>query len=424
MTQGIMTKAGGEIEAENSPERLSAAAVRAPRPYFYVAVGPTGSRLMGVSKAPDAAGLAQQLRRRRAVLLRSWGLPSLGGGGVKPATLKEQAQLHTQLAQLLSRGVPLVEALDVVAGSVGRRTGLWVAHVRDQVAAGWAFADACQRAGALDEVTVAVYRAAERSGDLAGAATQLAATARRQLTVAGKAVTLMIYPAIVLTISVLVSLGIVTFLLPKIGSSLKDAGGELPFYTRAMIALGQTLRDNIVVVMLLAGGLFAAAWAARRRLAALAWALARRLPVLGQVCLAQELCRFFTVMAAMTRSGVVLADALAVAKGVVGDPALQAQLARLRARLVEGGLLRRLLDEVTLLPLATRRLLIAAERSGDMQAAFELVASDMAEEVDRGATRALAVLEPLLIVLMFLMIGSLVLSIMVPILTMAGSAGA
>jgi type II secretory pathway component PulF len=130
----------------------------------------------------------------------------------------------------------------------------------------------------------------------------------------------------------------------------------------------------------------------------------------------QESARFFTVMAAMTRGGVTLADALGVASGAISHPLLRKQLTTLRTKLIEGGVLRMLIEGVDALPLPTRRLLIAAERSGDLETAFETLADDMAVELDRRSTRLLAALEPVLIVIMFLVIGTLVLSIMIPLI--------
>lgn len=124
-------------------------------------------------------------------------------------------------------------------------------------------------------------------------------------------------------------------------------------------------------------------------------------------------------MAAMTRSGVPLADALGVGHEAVGHPELKKQLSTLRTKLIEGGVLRNLIENVTVLPLATRRLLIAAERAGDMETAFDSLATDMADETDRRATRLLAALEPALIVGMFVVIGSILVAIMVPLMTMA-----
>ena len=109
------------------------------------------------------------------------------------------------------------------------------------------------------------------------------------------------------------------------------------------------------------------------------------------------------------------------ATGAISHPELRRQLQSLQARLIEGGVLRTLIDSVTMLPVPTRRLLIAAERAGDLVPALDTLAGDMADEVDRKSSRLLAALEPALIVFMFLIIGSILLSIMLPLIKMTTS---
>lgn len=334
--------------------------------------------------------------------------------------LKDLAEFNTVLGQLLTRGVPLVDALQVTAQSVSASARPMVERMRDLVAAGSSFSEAALRVKFADAVSAAVYRAAERTGDLGGAALQLAASARRQLAVAGRAATLMIYPAIVLTISVLVSIGMLIFIVPRIGEALREAGAKLPWFSEIVVGLGAFLRDHGAWVMLGVLVLGAMLVVARRRVLDGIWRAARRLPYMSELIMAQEITRFFSVLAAMTRSGVPLADALAVANGAVGHPTLSKQLHTLQARLVEGGSLPTLIDAVSALPLATRRLLVAAERSGELEPAFAALALDMSDEVDRRSQRLLAVLQPGLVVIVAVMIGSLVLAIMVPLLTLAG----
>jgi type II secretory pathway component PulF len=362
------------------------------------------------------------LRRERLLLLRSYRLPKWATTGSPGLALRDRAELNENLSQLLSRGVPLVEALEVVASAVRPAAKPTVEKMRELVAAGSSFADACQKTGGFDVVTVAVYRAAERTGDLAGASKQLAVNMRRQLSVAGKAATLMIYPAVVMSISLVVIAGLLMVLVPMIGQSLTQMRMSLPWYTEAIVAVGNWMRDNMLILVIGVGILMIAGLIGRMQVAAGARRIMRKTPLMREVVLAQESARFFSVMAAMTRSGVPLADALGVANGAVGLPALRRQLETLRTRLIEGGMLRVLIENVTALPLATRRLLIAAERAGDMETAFDSLASDLADEVDRRSTRLLAALEPLLIVAMFLVIGTILLAIMLPIIGMASQA--
>lgn len=394
---------------------------RTPESFVFVAAKSGGGRSVGLRQAQNERILADQLRKERLLLLRSYRLPKWASSE-KGLRLKDRAALNDQLGQLLSRGVPLVEALEVTASAVGGNARPIVEKMREMVAAGAGFGDACQKTGAFDRVTVAVYRAAERTGDLAGAAKQLAVTARRQLTVQGKAATLLIYPAIVLTISILVSTLMLTVIVPRIGDAMKAMNNKLPWYSQLVMGLGAWMRSNILWLGLGACALLIGAIVLRKAVFAAAARFSRKTPLLRDVVLAQESARFFSVMAAMTRSGVPLADALGVANDAVGLPVLKKQLVTLRTRLIEGGVLRHLIENVEALPLATRRLLIAAERSGDMETAFDSLASDMADEVDRRASRLLAALEPLLIVGMFLIIGSILLAIMVPMITLSSKA--
>lgn len=390
--------------------------------FFYVAARPGGGTSLGFRAAKSRPALAEQLRKEKLLLRKSYVVP----GATAPdrgLVLGDQAVLNEQLGQLLSRGVPLIEALEVVAQTVAPGARVRVEKMREMVAAGSSFSEAAHAAGGLDAVTVAIYRAAERTGDLAGACKQLSVTVRRTLAVVGRATTLMIYPAIVLLIAGLVATVMLVFIVPKLGEQLEGAGEKIPWYTSAMVWTGRTLSENMIVVLPVAMAVAFAVFMARKRV--LAWVIGstQKLPLMSDLVMAQEAARFFAVMAAMTRAGVPLADGLATANQAISHKVLRSQMDRLRTKLVEGGVLRVLIDQVEALPLATRKLLIAAERSGDLESAFNSLAGDMTDEVERRSARLLAVLQPALIVVMFVVIGSLLMAILVPLLTMGSNLG-
>src|SRR4051812_45733629 len=109
--------------------------------FLYLAVRPGGGRKMGVRQAGSLPALAQSLRIENQLLVKSWRVP----GWVARETnlpLKDQSALNDQLSQLLSRGVPLVEALDVVSQTVHPRTKPRMIRLRDLVQSGSSFADA------------------------------------------------------------------------------------------------------------------------------------------------------------------------------------------------------------------------------------------------------------------------------------------
>ena len=394
--------------------------------FLYLATRPEGGYRMGTVQGKDERHAVAQLRKQRLVPVRTVEIPKWAAGTGKVA-LKDQGEIHQQLAQLLTRGVPLVEALEVVEQSVSATAQPKVTKVREMVSAGSAFSNACFQTKLFDDVTVAVYSAAEKTGDLGGAAGQLNQSVRRQLAIRGKVGTLLAYPAMVLMISIASSLVLLTYVVPKVGLTLQEQlasqGGQLPLYTRVLMAVGIFIRDNWMWVLLATVVAIVAAIAFRAKLLLLAQAGLRRLPVMKDVVLAQESARFFTVMSAMSRTGIPLADSLGVAIPSVQHTQLRQQLMHLRTRLIEGGVLRQLIDRVSALPVGTRRLMIAAERSGDLQQAFETLGKDMEDELDRRTSRLLAILEPGLIVVMAVLIGGLILSIMIPMLTITGQIG-
>lgn len=399
--------------------------------FLYAAMTGVGKKTLGLRRAPNQDVLSEELRNQDLLLLRAWRVPLSGVGGVKSASglhegrmpLKDQASMAEQLHMLLSRGVPLVEALEVAASVVSERSRGRVLKMRELVGAGSSFADACRKLGGLDDVTIAVYRSAERTGDLAGAAHRLAVAARRRLAISGKAVTVMIYPAVVSTIAILLFLALLIFLVPQIARQVRQLSPKLPWISEAVFSVGEWLNSHlmlvgIVLAALVVGGLIG--W--RSVVSALRATLGRAGPIASLV-LHVEMTRFFSVMAAMTRSGVPLADALAAATGVISGRKLRAQLEQVQKSLVEGGLLRVLIEKVDELPLATRKLLIAAERAGDLDSAFDALASDMAEEVDKKSARLLALLEPAVIVGMFALLGPLIIAIAIPLMTFRGQVG-
>ena len=394
-----------------------------PKAFFYLAATSKGGRTLGLRSSASQRALAAALRRDRLVLLRAWGLPAWVSLGEQRLALKDPANLNPQLARLLSRGVPMVEALEVDASVVSPPARPVVERMRESVAGGDSFAEACVRTRQFDLVSVAVYRASEQSGDLAGAAKSLAETALRRIQIAQRVITVMMYPLIVITIATLVTGFLLTYVVPQIGKVLEQREDSLPFYTKIVLASGSFMQAHWMWVLMGGAAALVLLFAARRRVGPAMWAIVRRTPMVKGVLRTQDAARFFDVMSAMTRSGVPLADALGVGVEAVGDPRLGNQLSKLRRRLIEGGVLRSLIDGVTALPLATRKLLVAADRAGDLESALESLAQDTGERLKTQSERLLGILEPAVIVLMFLVIGSLVLSLMVPLLSISQSFG-
>lgn len=395
--------------------------------FWYSAVTSGGKRAAGFSSAPGRDELADRLRERDLLLLRAWRLPfsfgEIGDRGVAGRLpLRDEAEMNRQLEVLLERGVPLVEALDVAEGVVSKRSVERVAEMRRAVAEGASFAEAARRSGAFDEVAVGVYRAAERTGDLAPAAARLAEAAERRMAIRSKAVTVLIYPSVVACVSLVLLFGMLVFLVPQLAESVRGIGGgdgaTIPWFSRVVFGFGEFLNANLAAFFVFLAAVVVGVFAARGMVVSALAAVGRRIGPVKALMRAIELARFFSVLAAMTRSGVVLAEALDSASATINDPALRSQLETLKRELVEGGVLRSLIERVDQLPKATRKLLVAAERSGDLDQAFDALAEHSSGEVETRSERLTALLEPMVILLMFAVIAPIIIAIALPMLNL------
>lgn len=397
-------------------------AASAPKQFLFTAVTAGGSRKRGLRLAGDRAELADALSEDRLLLLRAYEMPAwLSGAGENKLKLGDYLALNEQLALLVSRGVPLVESLEVAESVVSVKAQRRVRGVRDKVAAGESFADACQDAGGFDEVAVAVYRAAERSGDLAPAAKRLAESAKRRASVASRATTMLLYPAFVAVVGVGVLGLMLLVVVPTLGEALQQANAQLPGYSEIVIQTGLWMRRNLLLVLLIIAAVLIGAISLRRAFVPAAGALLRKVPAVERASLSGECASLFAVLAAMSRSGVPLADALAVSAKTVRHPKLRGQLETLRTSLVEGGVFSSLVDQVTALPLATRKLLNAADRAGDLEPTFESLTEEYAERSEETSSRLLALLGPSILVVVFLFVGAIVLALMIPLMNLSSA---
>jgi len=297
-------------------------------PFIFVAVKPTGGRTLGVRYASDPSELATTLSQTNLLLLRSWRMPSWTAR-VDRLSLKDQAALNEQLGALVDRGVPLVEALEVAQTVVSKKSAPTIAKLRDSVSSGDSFADACRKSGAFDEVVSTVYRSAERAGQLGDSARRLAHSAKRRLQIGSKVATMMIYPSVVLAVAVVVTLIVLTMVVPRVADTLEQATGGLPWYTQLVLGVSLALRNNTMTIALAVGSALIVAILLRSVMLRVVAAALRRAPIFSTVMLTSESARFFSVMAAMTRTGVPLAEALSVATGVVTHRRLRHQLEEL-----------------------------------------------------------------------------------------------
>ena len=370
--------------------------------------------------APDASAALGQVRAEGHVALAAQAArrPTFASGGGFDTPL-----FTAQLATLLGAGLGLVEALEALADNepTPARRELLAALLRE-LRAGEPLSVALSRfPEQFPDLLCACVRAAERTGDLRTALTRYGEYRSRSDGMRRRLVTALLYPAILLAVGSMVTAFLLLGVVPRFAALIADSGRELPWATRLLFDVsgsmaGQptlwlaTLAGLIATVALLAGD------ASNRRGF---YAALERLPLAGGLLLRQRLSRFCRALALLLEGGIPLGSALQVALPLAGGDGVSVG-ERLRRALEEGHPLSQALASAGLATPLSTRLLRAGEGSGQLAGMLARVADFHEDEVTRDVERIARVAEPLLMLGLGLLIGSVVLLLYLPIFDLAG----
>ena len=310
----------------------------------------------------------------------------------------EFAVMIRAMAMLLGAGVPLDRALAYAAAqasSADARNGF--AAVREAVRGGEALSAAVARQPLFPTLFGPTLAASEASGTLDATLTMLADQLDRDAAVRSRLQSALIYPSILALASVVGVSVILLVVVPRFAALITDGGGTLPLSTRLLVAMSGALMRGwwLILIVTLLSAVGWRRWLTRpdqqRRwhAARLAW------PVTGALERMQAASRYTSTLSVALKSGVSLLGAMALARGVVSNRSLAAALEAAEAVVRDGGTLASGLDRV-LPPLAVR-LLDAGEVGGDVAGMAGRAAAAAEADVQLAIGRAMALVEPVMI---------------------------
>jgi general secretion pathway protein F len=350
--------------------------------------------------------------KARRWMVSGWRKRRLGAG--------ERVQVTRQLAVLLGGGVSLDEALSGVAAEAEKEAvRRALTEVRLEVLSGCSLAQALER---FPEDFPALYPAlvgaGERSGRLAWVMERLAEYASHQDHLRGKVLGALAYPLVLMAVATLIVGFLMGSVVPQVVSVFSSNHQTLPWITRALIGLSDGLRDwgwLLLLVLLMGGG-----WAGfllRQPLIRLAWD--RHLlgwPLVGRLVLGYDTERLSSTLAILVGSGVPLLMALQGAARAVHNHALRRSTLEALERVREGSGLARALEVNGVFPRILIQLIQAGEKTGRLDALLEQAALHEARQLERRLMLMMTLLEPAMILLMGIVVGTIVLAILMPIM--------
>ncbi|HEY9100540.1 type II secretion system inner membrane protein GspF [Chitinimonas sp.] len=341
------------------------------------------------------------------------------GGGVSSAEL---ALITRQFATLLDAGLTVERALTVlIEQAENQRSRDVLASVRSEVLAGAPMSLALSRhPRVFPELYRTIVRAGEESGKAAGVMQRLADYIEARQALTAKVALAFVYPAVVLTVSLLVIVGMLWWVVPQMVTVFQGAKQTLPFLTRALLAISGSLREyGLILLVLLGGGAFIFARLLKQPAFRLRFdGLLLRLPLFGRLNRAGNTARLASTLSILVGSGVPLLKAMEAAAGVVGNRVLRAAVANAAKDVREGATLSRALERQKLFPPVLVHLIASGEASGRLEVMLDKAAQQQTGELEQKVATFTSLLGPVMVLLMGGAVLLIVLAILLPVFEM------
>lgn len=323
------------------------------------------------------------------------------------------------LATLLSTGIGLVESLETIALQYRGRLQSSLRSLREQVAGGSSLSEALAKESEYyDDLTVQMVRVGENAGTLDVVLDRLADFRERYLQFKDRVTTALIYPVIILTLAITVSLFLMTVVLPMLLENLVAAGRPLPWPTRVLKGMSDLLTQQGWWLLLLGvGGLVGLGAALQTSWGKRLWHRCLfALPLLGSLAKKQELARMALIISTLMENGIVFVDALETAGRAARNVLLQDALASIRQQVQSGCELGTALSTTQIFPPLVIQIFTVGQQTGELERMLQRLSTSYEAQVTSATTRLTAALEPVLIVVLAVIVGFILFATILPIL--------
>ena len=374
--------------------------------YRYVAVGADGAEVKETVEAPNEDALRNELMLRNLEVRSVKSKKKFNELELSPQRVPRQEIMHfsRQMAAFVRSGIPITEALEIIEdGSANKRFKQMLGRMREQINNGVPFSEALEEhAAVFPPYYCGILRSSELTGQLDVALEQLSAYIERDLEAKGKIKSAMVYPAVIAGMSLVTTVILTVFVLPKFTKFFEELDADLPLPTRMLLGLSD-LTQKLWFVWVALGALVigAGVWLqrnARGRL--LRDKLFLRLPLVKTVVLCAVVERTCRIVAAMIRAGVPLPETLTAAMQGANNRVFEGGLGHAQERMLEGEGLAAPIADTHLFPKAATQMMRVGEETGTLDVQLENAAAYYGRELEYKLKKLTSLFEPAVIIFM------------------------
>jgi type IV pilus assembly protein PilC len=405
--------------------------------FQYEVADRRGSVSRGTAEAAEQAELITRFRERGQVVLS---LRLAGGGGTARSVdlgpvmaafrhsykrISSGVNLATillftgQLAAMLGGGLHLVRILTALAAESTHKVFTKVLEkVRDDITAGATFADSLgQHPHVFNQLYVSIVRAGEVSGSLPLVLDTLTTYLEKTEGIRRKVKGAIAYPAVILTVAILIVMFMIIKIVPIFENVYAKANARLPLPTRMLIAVSDVVRNYVLLVILAILLLVALFFAIAQTPAGRRFfdTLKLRMPLFGSLIRKSIMARTCRTLSVLLNAGIPLIEALETVSKVSGNSVIESALAGATQRMRDGGTIAETLRETGHFPGMITQLVATGEESGTLPLMLAKAATYYEQQVDQAVATLSSLIEPIMIVVMGAIAGSVIFALYLPI---------
>lgn len=328
-----------------------------------------------------------------------------------------------QYATLIRAGITVVDATHILQQQTSSKPlKKALIDVEEDIRQGVAFSEAAARhPKVFPPIFVNMMRAGEASGNIDDTLERLADAMAKQYSLKKKVQATLTYPAVLLIITLLVSFFLMIFVVPTFVSMFEDLDIELPWITKAVLAISHFLQKywwliiaGLIGVMLGLRQLYMTNAKLNYQLNA----AILKMPIFGPLLQKSVIARMTRTLSSLFSSAVPILQALTIVEKIVGNPVVAKVVGEAKVSLQQGGTLSEPLAKSWLFPPLVHQMTAIGEQTGSLDYMLEKVADFYEEEVDRTVDTLKSLIEPLMILFLAAVVGTVVAAILLPMLTM------
>ncbi|HEX3352059.1 MAG TPA: type II secretion system F family protein [Terriglobales bacterium] len=351
----------------------------------------------------------------------SGGKLQLGGRKVKQSQF---VIFNQQFLTLIKAGLPILNSLDLLIKR--QRDGNLKAllqNVRERVKSGELLSDSFAAQGVFPRIYTTTLMAGEKSGNMEEVLGRYIAFQRLALTFKKKLAVSLVYPALLVTMVLVMLVFLVTYVVPEFAKLFENLNAKLPTITVIMLAVGTHAQKYLPLIT---GGLVLILigvwrWKATDRGAEQMDALILKMPLLGDIWLKYQVANFSRMLSTLLAGGLPLVPSLETAGASMSSRRILNGIGETAARVREGQTLSGSLEQQKMFPELSVEMIEVGESTGALPAMLNSVAEFYEEDVQTALGATMALIEPVILIVMAVFVGGVLISLYMPIFSLGAN---